>query len=154
MTHDTLFRFEQDFAASLRCIPMAVRFKLDQVGIKLSLRQWARMNSDERLQLLHQPCANAPELETYRSMVEQALGAQSSPVDTLPVEPHPAWMQQDEVPEQVVRYAEGAAVTPPTREQWVALSALQRFVLVKLSRAKHDNINFVPALREFGLLSH
>ena len=33
-----------------------------------------------------------------------------------------------------------------------ALSPLQRFTLVKLSRAKHDNVNFVPAMREFGLL--
>ena len=31
------------------------------------------------------------------------------------------------------------------------LTVLQRFVLLKLSRDNHDNVNFVPALREFGL---
>ena len=33
------------------------------------------------------------------------------------------------------------------------LHQLERFVLVKLSRDHHDNLNFVPALREFGLLA-
>jgi len=29
---------------------------------------------------------------------------------------------------------------------------LQRFTLLKLSRESHDNVNFIPALREFKLL--
>jgi hypothetical protein len=35
--HARLFAFEHDFFVSLRYIPMAVRFKLDRSGIKLSL---------------------------------------------------------------------------------------------------------------------
>jgi len=35
--------------------------------------------------------------------------------------------------------------------QWTALSPLQRFALCKLSRPGHENRNFLPALREFGL---
>jgi hypothetical protein len=38
-----IFDFERDFAGSLRCIPMIVRFKLDQCGVKLSLRQWSQL---------------------------------------------------------------------------------------------------------------
>lgn len=41
---------------------------------------------------------------------------------------------------------------PPTATQWAALLPLQRFALVKLARSRHENENFVPAMREFGLL--
>jgi hypothetical protein len=43
-------------------------------------------------------------------------------------------------------------VQAPSSEQWLGLSALQRFVLLKLSRPGSDNRNLIPALREFGLL--
>jgi hypothetical protein len=36
-------------------------------------------------------------------------------------------------------------------EQWAALSPLQRFALIKLSRSSHENSNFLPALKEFQL---
>ncbi len=39
MNDTGMFDFESDFVASLRCIPMCVRFKLDLCEIKLSLRQ-------------------------------------------------------------------------------------------------------------------
>lgn len=64
----TFFKFEADFVDTLRCVPMIVRFKLDTVGIKLSLRAWSR------------------------------------------------------------------------------------FALAKLARGGHENANFLPALREFGLV--
>jgi hypothetical protein len=35
--HDHCFDFEADFVGDLRCIPMAVRRKLDLVGVKLKL---------------------------------------------------------------------------------------------------------------------
>ena len=44
MNDTQLFAFESDFVATLRCVPMAVRFKLDRCGIKLSLRQWSRFS--------------------------------------------------------------------------------------------------------------
>jgi hypothetical protein len=58
----------------------------------------------------------------------------------------------DVLPDQVSAFAALAGVASPTLPQWQALTELQRFTLLKLSRAKHDNVNFVPALREFGLL--
>ncbi len=38
-TVNSLFQFEADFVASLRCIPIQVRYKLDTCGIKLKLVQ-------------------------------------------------------------------------------------------------------------------
>ena len=50
-------------------------------------------------------------------------------------------------------FAETVGVAPPGLQAWRELAELQRFVLIKLSRDNHDNVNFVPALREFGLMA-
>jgi hypothetical protein len=149
--HDALFCFEQDFAAALQCIPMAVRFKLDLAGIKVSLRQWSCLEREQRETLLRTPCESLGEVGDYRAHLLEMLTALSLPIETIALDAAPAWAIEQMVPEQVVRFAEGAAIAPPTHAQWSRLSVLQRFVLLKLSLAKHDNVNFVPALREFGL---
>ena len=148
-----IFQFEQDFAGSLRCIPMAVRFKLDRCGVKLSLRQWSRFSPEERDRMLRLACERPEEIEAYRRELEELIRLRSTqPAEYLPIEAQPAWAEIAAVPEQVRRYALEQQVAPPSSTQWAALSHLQRFTLVKLSRAKHDNVNFVPAMREFGLL--
>lgn len=46
--HNRLFDFEADFSGDLRCLPMAVRRKLDLAGVKLKLVQWQGLRSPER----------------------------------------------------------------------------------------------------------
>jgi hypothetical protein len=151
--YSSIFRFEQDFAGSLRCIPMAVRFKLDRCGIKLSLRQWSRFGPEERNRMLRLPCERREDIEAYRRELEELIQLRSTqPPEYLPIEIEPPWADGSTVPEQVVEYAVVLQVNPPSSGQWAALSPLQRFALLKLSRAKHDNVNFIPAMREFGLL--
>jgi len=70
----------------------------------------------------------------------------------LPVASRPAWEHAGRVPEQVIAWAAKVGVPAPSARQWRRLSPLQRFALLKLSLPGHDNDNFVPALREFGLL--
>ena len=50
------------------------------------------------------------------------------------------------------RFEHSSGVAPPTLQQWSVLALMQRSVLVKLSRGGQDNVNFIPAIREFGLL--
>lgn len=52
----------------------------------------------------------------------------------------------------VVDHARSLGVRPPNQAQWRALTRLQRFVLIKLTRDNHDNVNFLPAMVEFGLI--
>ncbi len=148
------FEFEKDFAGSLRCIPMAVRFKLDLCGIKLSLRQWSRFEGPERRWLLEQPCKTPPDVETYRvaltEFIARRTGEQAKSIDA---DEEVAWTASDSVPAVVTSQAVSRGVTPPTGNQWSRLTDLQRFALLKLTRPGHDNENFVPAMREFGLLS-
>jgi hypothetical protein len=148
-----IFQFEQDFAGSLRCIPMAVRFKLDQCGVKLSLRQWSRFASAERSRLLGLGCEDVSAIEAFRRELERLLQLHSAqPAEYLAIEADPPWADASSVPAQLIQFAAASQVSPPSLKQWAGLSPLQRFTLLKLSRAKHDNVNFVPAMREFGIL--
>jgi hypothetical protein len=47
-----LFRFEDEFGDGLRCVPMAVRIRLDRAGVKLDLKAWVKFTEDERRGLL------------------------------------------------------------------------------------------------------
>jgi hypothetical protein len=148
-----LFAFESDFVESLRCVPMAVRFKLDRVEIKLSLRQWSRFTQSDRRELLETPCGSDPEVQAYRrrlaDLIRSRSGEEPAPLATPPCG---SW-RAPAAPPQVAGFAERRGVRPPTPAAWAGLSELRRFALVKLSRDNHDNVNFVPALREFGLLA-
>jgi hypothetical protein len=148
-----VFAFEQDYADGLQCIPMAVRLKLDTCQVKLKLREWSKLDQSERAQLLTLSCATAPEVANYRAVLHQLVRARVGhlPADLTDPEP-PVWLNADEVPSQlqVKADAEGISLALP---QWRSLSILQRFTLIKLSRPSHENRNFLPAMREFGLLT-
>ncbi|TPW34089.1 nitrate reductase associated protein [Oecophyllibacter saccharovorans] len=148
-----IFDFERDFAASLRCIPMIVRQKLDLVKIKLTLRQWSRFPAEAREKLVALPCATPQEQQAYYAQVAKDIDTYCD--DALrPLEnvDYAAWEKPDACPPDVLRQAREDDVPPPTAAQWAALPPLKRFVLVKLASSKHENMNFVPALKEFGLL--
>lgn len=70
----------------------------------------------------------------------------------IAVETTPAWLDAATVPAAVVAHAASVGIQPPTLEQWSGLRPLERFALLKLSRDNHDNVNFMPAMIEFGLL--
>ncbi|HEY8616106.1 nitrate reductase associated protein [Phenylobacterium sp.] len=152
MSHAELFAFEQDFVASLRCIPMAVRFKLDRVGIKLTLRQWSRFTRADRQALLQAPCATDAEAAAWRDHLEDLVTARAAQQAGALAEPPCGSWRAPAPPEQVLRHAASLGLRPPTPAAWAGLPELRRFALVKLSRDNHDNVNFAPALREFGLL--
>lgn len=148
-----IFEFERDFAGSLRCIPMIARQKLDIVGIKMTLRQWSRLSRAERGLLVEGPCATDGEQAGYRMLVEDLIAARADePVRFLPPQPLDDWREANLMPEAVSIQAKADGVAAPTPEQWAGLTPLERFALIKLARSKHENENFVPALKEFGIL--
>lgn len=151
MPMSQFFQFESDFVESLRCIPMQVRFKLDTCGIKLRLSQWNQFESEERQQLLELPCETTDEVRQYRAFLQRLIQERTqTPAMDLPVDPAPPWLDATTVPSSVLEKARevGVAIAP---DQWAALTRLQRFALIKLSRSGHENNNFLPALKEFHL---
>jgi hypothetical protein len=146
------FAFEADFVDSLRCIPMVVRYKLDTCGIKLKLSDWSQMSQDERQTLANLPCSTETEIQAYRQHVQrQILQRTGKPADELPVEVHPTWMDATTIPEQLKQKVVELGMTI-TQQQWAALTPLERFVLIKLSRSGHENQNFPKAMKEFNLV--
>ncbi len=151
MSDRPFFEFEMDFVEGLRCIPMVVRYQLDTIGLKLKLVHWNQLTEDDRLQLVDWPCETAAEQTAYRDRLRQLVAARSGdmPKD-LPIEASPLW-ESSTVPEAVATKVAEEGLTL-TSEAWRSLTVLQRFALVKLSRAGHENRNFPIAFREFGLL--
>lgn len=151
MTAATFFQFEQDFVDSLRCIPMQVRYKLDTCGVKLKLSHWLNFSPLERQAIVSAPCETESEIEAYRNLVQQIVTQHTgTAAGTLAIDPDPAWLNGDSVPAEVQDKAIELNVAID-RSQWHDLTPLQRFALIKLSRAGHENRNFRPALTEFHL---
>lgn len=152
MTNDQFFQFEADFVESLRCIPMQVRMKLDTCGVKLKLSHWHQFSSQERQTLVVMPCTTVEEARAYRQFLQQLVAEKTgAPAGELPLAPYPPWLDTATIPIELEEQANQFGVTL-TPEQWAALTPLQRFALIKLSRPGHENKNFLPALKEFKLV--
>lgn len=148
-----MFRFESDFVASLRCIPMAMRYRLDLSGVKLKLNEWSKLGLAERQALLEMPCATPAQIDACRAAQSAAVAKACGTAPSLLPGPVDAVWNSPSVPAQVREKAASEGVRLSDAD-WAALSTLQRFALVKLSRPGHENRNFVPAALEFGLSRH
>ncbi|MCP9908202.1 nitrate reductase associated protein [Cyanobium sp. BA5m-21] len=148
----TCFHFEADFTADLRCIPMAVRRKLDLAGVKLKLQHWSELSETERVELLAWPDDPAA-IEALRQHLQARTSALSAgQAKDLPRPDAEPWQQADQLPE--VLAASCAQLGLEIRSGgWAELDELQRFALVKLSHPGHEHRNLPRALAEFGLLA-
>ena len=145
------FQFENDFVASLRCIPMQVRLKLDTCGVKLKLNHWHQFTQAERQVLTQMSCTTPEESKVYRNFLQNLLQEKTgSMAKELPIDPNPPWLDDTKIPLEVQQKAREFELAI-TLEQWKNLTPLKRFALIKLSRPSHENKNFLPALAEFGL---
>jgi hypothetical protein len=150
---DEIFNFERDFAGTLHCIPMIVRLKLDLCGIKLSLRQWNRFTLEDRRGLVTRPCRVPEDIAAWRAFLVRLIHLRTrEEAVALPVVPGPPWDDCDVVPGPIIDRSKALGLAAPNAIIWAALTQLQRFTLIKLTSGGHDNDNFGPALREFGIL--
>lgn len=149
MTH--FFQFEADFVNSLHCIPMQVRMKLDTCGVKLKLNHWNKFSQQERQALVEMPCTTTQEITAYEQHLQQLVVEHTGvPASKITIDPHPPWMDATTIPDNIQEKAQEFGVSI-TSSQWESLTPAQRFSLIKLSRPSHENNNFSPALKEFGL---
>ncbi len=147
------FDFEKDFVEdNIRCIPMCVRFKLDACGIKLQLREWCKMSLIERNNLASITCETHVEVQKYRKYLKQIIFNHTKNKATeLLVEKNPAWKNVHELPELLTERLEEFNWTI-SLFQWMELSNLQRFALMKLCKPGHEQKNFPKAVKEFALV--
>jgi hypothetical protein len=150
----TIFEFETDFAGALYCIPMAVRRKLDLCGVKVSLKQWNHFTLEQREHLVSRECDTPDETAAYEREIVRLLDARAGDTpEFLDRRAGKEWKDASVVPQRLIDYSQERGVSAPTLAQWAALTELQRFALFKLTRPGHTNENFVPAMREFGLIA-
>jgi hypothetical protein len=127
--------------------------KLDQTGIKMSLKQWNRLPPAGRRELVERPCGTVEETAAYKDLLVSQIEAHTrTPVEYASIDASAPWADPTAVPQRVREWAHGLGVAAPSTEQWTALTPLQRFALFKLTRPGHSNENFLPAMREFSLL--
>ena len=147
------FQFEADFVDSLQCIPMLVRMKLDNCGVKLKLAHWNQFTQQERQMLVDKSCTSKSECKAYRDWLQNLVTIKTGqPAKELAVDPHPPWLDEENIPDSVQQKATECRADLSV-EQWSNLSPAKRFALIKLSRPSHENKNFIPALQEFGVWS-
>ena len=134
------FVFEEDFVEqNMRCIPMIVRFKMDNAGIKLKLSEWSKFNALQKKELALMPIETKDELNDYRNSLSSLIYKYTGNTPTLlELNPNPEWATFNWI---------------ITTKQWSALTTLQRFALLKLCRQGHENRNFPKAMKEFGIVS-
>ena len=146
------FQFESDFVDSLQCIPMQVRMKLDNCGVKLKLVHWNHFDRFQRQALVDMPCQTETETNLYREFLQNLVVEKTGkPAKELEIDSNPPWLNKTAIPDDVRAKAEASQVDI-SLQQWSNLAPAQRFALIKLSRPSHENKNFLPALEEFGII--
>jgi len=140
LIHCRTFHFEADFVTSLRCIPMAVRRKLDLCGCKVKLQQWLELSEFDRKEILM--WSDYPE-ELVK--LAQRLANCSS---KMLIKDQETWQNTDQIPKDLSCSCIEIGIQIPSLEQWKALDELERFALVKLSHPGHEHRNLASALKE------
>jgi hypothetical protein len=149
--HDHCFGFEADFVGDLRCIPMAVRRKLDLVGVKLKLCHWSDLEEGERQRLLDWPDDPEALVALDHWLARRTAAMAAGPAGRLEPACGAPWQQDDAPPEVLLASCRQLGLTLPPHG-WKQLDELQRFALVKLSHPGHEHRNLPRALAEFGLV--
>lgn len=146
------FNFEEDFMEdNVRCIPMIVRFKMDAVGIKLKLAEWSKFKAEERIELAVKTISSSTALIEYHNYLVGLIKKYTNNEATIiPIDKEPAWKELNQI-QPILKEKLQELNLKISLNQWIGLSDIQRFVLLKLCRPGHENKNFPKAMLEFGL---
>jgi hypothetical protein len=143
------FKFEDEVHQTLGCVPMAVRRKLDRIGLKIGLEQWQQLSRGERLAVCHLPVDSAEEQDAARAFIREAVQERSGGlVKELPAELRSAATPPGSPPPPLIVHARAAGIAMGQAE-WERLDEDERYALVKLGGSESPSHNLVAALREF-----
>ncbi len=145
------FKFEDEMHESLQCVPMAVRRKLDRVGLKIGLAQWKTLDRGERLAICHIPADSGEECDALAYFIRETMmrrfGVEPKQLsDSARASAEPPVTP----PNQLVAHARalGFDLSGPI---WTCLDADERFALMKMGDLAAPSHNLAAALKEFGV---
>lgn len=144
------YAFEGDIHASLDCVPMAVRRKLDLARLKISLAGWQALDRADRLALCHLPVDGDGDLAIYVEVL-QAFAARVGTVLTALPSPDLRWRSATLAPDIAFRFEQEAV--PYDASAWTHLDEDARYAIVKLADPKRAATKLIAAAVELGLCS-
>lgn len=145
------FKFEDEMHESLQCVPMAVRRKLDRVGLKIGLEQWKTLDRGERLAICHIPADSGDECDALAYFIRETMmrrfGVEPKQLsDSARASAEPPATP----PDQLVVHARAAGFDL-TGLVWTRLDDDERFALMKMGDLARASHNLAAALAEFGV---
>jgi hypothetical protein len=145
------FKFEDEVHESLQCVPMAVRRKLDRVGLKIGLEQWKSLDRGERLAICHLPVDSREELDALGVFIREAMKRRFGVEPKSLTDAQRASAEPPAVPPaRVVAHAR-AARFDLNAAAWSRLDSDERFALLKMGDAETPSHNLGAALKEFSV---
>jgi len=143
------FKFEQEMYETLDLVPMAVRRKLDKIGIKLGLEQWQALGRGERLAICHLPVNLEEECEALRVFVQESVKRTSGAEPKIMPEAERAIAEPPAEPPALLIERSQAAGFVLDEDSWSKLDTDARYALIKMGAGKSVSQNFTAALQEF-----
>jgi hypothetical protein len=144
------FKFEDEMHTTLACVPMAVRRKLDRVGVKIGLEQWKALGRGERLAICHLPVDRHEEREALRLFINEAvLRVCGEEPRALSEAQRAVADPPSQLPAQVAERARAAGVAL-NQAAWERLDTDERYALIKLGGGAEASHNLAAALAEFA----
>jgi hypothetical protein len=145
------FKFEDEMHESLQCVPMAVRRKLDRVGLKIGLEQWKSLDRGERLAICHLPVDSGEELAAMGVFIREAMKRRFGVEPKSLTDAQRASAEPPAAPPaRVVEHARAASFNL-SATAWSRLDSDERFALLKMGDAETPSHNLGAALSEFGV---
>ncbi len=145
---DDRYAFESALYETLEFMPLAVRYRLDLVGMKLSLAAWQALPRDEREALCALPVETDAQRAAYAARVERDGHVAGVPASRIAPTDHP-WASDVARGAVIERARELGATVDPAR--WQGLDDARRYVIHRLCSPVKDEAKFLAALAEFGL---
>lgn len=142
------FRFEDEIYSSLYCVPMAVRRKLDRLGVKIGLKQWQALGRGERLAVCHLPADSDEEAEALKLFILEAVQSHSGEEPKRIPETERAAADPPADPPDALVQNLGAIGVALDRGAWTRLDSDERYALVKLGGGKETSHNLKAAVAE------
>jgi hypothetical protein len=143
------FGFETELYTTLSCLPLAARYKLDILGIKISIKQWLALEMNERRAICEMPADSDSERRAMSEFVNQLIlqrcGEQPA---LLSPEQQASAIPPSQLPTGIAQEASGLGYELDA-PRWKTLNSDQRYALLKFGGDDRRRTKFAAALKEF-----